>query len=143
MRASLVTRRFDLLVLDMPLAIQATAGSGTDNGQDPLRNERNRSGARLPVIVLSAHAHWMDRVIGLEMGADDFVAQPVQPRELVARIRAVLRRVGTAAVPSTGGSGSSSSGLGGAQHACANGRFNTRFCGLTRSPPSASIASPR
>jgi phosphate regulon transcriptional regulator PhoB len=48
--------------------------------------------ARLPVVVLTARAAEADRVIGLEMGADDYITKPFSPRELVARVRAVLRR---------------------------------------------------
>lgn len=94
MRASLAAQRIDLLVLGLHLTDDAGPGAGTGNGLGQVCDELGRSGERLPVIALSPHAHWMDRVIGLEMGADDFVAQPVEPRELVARIRAVLRRAG-------------------------------------------------
>jgi len=48
--------------------------------------------ARLPIIILTARAAEADRIIGLEMGADDYVTKPFSPRELVARVRAVLRR---------------------------------------------------
>jgi DNA-binding response OmpR family regulator len=50
--------------------------------------------ARVPVIMLTAKGDPMDRIIGLEMGADDYVPKPFEPRELLARIRAVLRRRG-------------------------------------------------
>jgi len=61
------------------------------SGIDVLRQVRQNS--RLPVIMLTAKGDNIDRVIGLEMGADDYVPKPCYPRELVARLRAVLRRV--------------------------------------------------
>ncbi len=60
------------------------------SGIDVLRQVRQNS--RLPVIMLTAKGDNIDRVIGLEMGADDYVPKPCYPRELVARLRAVLRR---------------------------------------------------
>jgi len=54
---------------------------------------RIRAGSRVPVIMLTARGEEVDRVVGLEMGADDYLAKPFSPRELVARIRAVLRRM--------------------------------------------------
>lgn len=56
--------------------------------------QRIRSTSRLPVILLTALADESDRVVGLEMGADDYLTKPFSARELLARIRAVLRRVG-------------------------------------------------
>lgn len=55
--------------------------------------------ARLPVLMLTAKGDPMDRIIGLEMGADDYLPKPFEPRELLARIRAVLRRRGEASAP--------------------------------------------
>jgi DNA-binding response OmpR family regulator len=55
--------------------------------------------AQLPVLMLTAKGDPMDRIIGLEMGADDYLPKPFEPRELLARIRAVLRRRGCAAPP--------------------------------------------
>ena len=60
------------------------------SGIDVLREVRTKS--RLPIIMLTAKGDNIDRVIGLEMGADDYVPKPCYPRELVARLRAVLRR---------------------------------------------------
>ncbi|ATE62786.1 DNA-binding response regulator [Thauera sinica] len=60
------------------------------NGLDALREIRRRSD--IPVIMLTARGDNLDRVVGLEMGADDYVPKPYDPRELVARVRAVLRR---------------------------------------------------
>lgn len=60
------------------------------NGFEVLR--RIRSESRLPVLMLTAKGDALDRVLGLEMGADDYLAKPFNPHELVARIRAILRR---------------------------------------------------
>jgi DNA-binding response OmpR family regulator len=62
------------------------------SGLDLLRRLRERS--RVPVMMLTARGEEMDRVLGLELGADDYVAKPFAPRELVARVRALLRRAG-------------------------------------------------
>jgi len=63
------------------------------NGIDVLRNLRKES--ELPVIMLTARGDDLDRIIGLELGADDYLAKPANPRELLARIRAILRRSNT------------------------------------------------
>jgi two-component system response regulator CpxR len=60
---------------------------------------RIRENSRVPVIMLTARGEEVDRIVGLEMGADDYLPKPFNPRELVARIRAILRRTGDAAVP--------------------------------------------
>lgn len=65
------------------------------DGIETLRRLRQTS--RLPVIMLTARGDDIDRVVGLELGADDYVAKPCTPRELVARLRAILRRVGSMA----------------------------------------------
>ena len=75
--------RPDLLVLDLMLP-------GTD-GLSLLRRLRD-AGDDLPVLLLSARAEGVDRIIGLEQGADDYLAKPFLPRELLARVEAVLRR---------------------------------------------------
>src|SRR6059058_488886 len=72
----------DLIVLDLGLP-------GLD-GLDVARQLRRSS--RVPVIILTARGDEVDRIIGLELGADDYLVKPFSPRELVARIRAVLRR---------------------------------------------------
>jgi two-component system response regulator CpxR len=73
---------YALVILDVMLP-------GT-NGFDVLRQIRTRS--RVPVILLSARGQDVDRIVGLELGADDYVPKPFNTRELLARIRAVLRR---------------------------------------------------
>jgi two-component system OmpR family response regulator len=77
----------DLLLLDVMLP-----GA---SGLDLLRRLRERGG-RMPVMMLTARGEEMDRVLGLELGADDYVAKPFAPRELVARVRALLRRAAPA-----------------------------------------------
>jgi two-component system response regulator CpxR len=70
------------------------------NGFDVLR--RIRDSSRLPVLLLTARGEDVDRIVGLEIGADDYLPKPFNPRELVARIRAILRRTrakGEARVP--------------------------------------------
>jgi DNA-binding response OmpR family regulator len=73
----------DLVVLDLGLP-------GLD-GLDVARQLRRTS--RVPVIILTARGDEVDRIVGLEIGADDYLVKPFSPRELVARVRAVLRRV--------------------------------------------------
>jgi two-component system response regulator CpxR len=63
------------------------------NGFEVLR--RLRVGSRLPVLLLTARGEDVDRILGLELGADDYLPKPFNPRELVARIRAILRRTQT------------------------------------------------
>jgi two-component system alkaline phosphatase synthesis response regulator PhoP len=77
------TRRPDLIVLDLGLP-------GLD-GLDVTRQLRQDSS--LPIIMLTARAEESDKLVGLELGADDYVTKPFSPKELVARVRAVLRRV--------------------------------------------------
>ena len=74
--------RFDLVVLDLMLP-----------GEDGLTLcRRLRAQSSLPIIILTAIGEDTDRIVGLEMGADDYLAKPFNPRELLARIKAVLRR---------------------------------------------------
>jgi len=78
--------RPDLLILDLMLP-------GL-NGLEVCRQlRRDPKTARLPILMLTARAEEVDRVVGLEVGADDYVVKPFSPRELVARARAILRRV--------------------------------------------------
>ncbi|MDX2150438.1 MAG: response regulator transcription factor [Bryobacteraceae bacterium] len=69
------------------------------SGFDALRQIRAHS--RVPVLVLTARADDVDRIVGLELGADDYLRKPFNPRELLARIQAVLRRAGSAPAPSS------------------------------------------
>jgi len=76
----------DLMVLDLMLP-------GGMDGLDVCRHVRRDPGlAYLPIIMLTARTDETDRLIGLELGADDYVTKPFSPREIVARVRAVLRR---------------------------------------------------
>ena len=67
------------------------------NGFEVFR--RLREGSDVPVVFLTARADEIDRVVGLELGADDYVAKPFSPRELVARLRTILRRSARAPTP--------------------------------------------
>src|SRR5262249_9602448 len=75
-------RSYDLLVLDIMLP--------DVQGLNVLR--RIRAESRLPVLMLTARGNEMDRIIGLEVGADDYLPKPCNPRELAARVRSILRR---------------------------------------------------
>jgi len=82
MRSCLQSQTFDIVILDLMLP-----------GEDGLSLCKwLRSVSRVPVIMLTARGEPMDRVVGLEIGADDYMAKPFEPRELVARIQSVLRR---------------------------------------------------
>ncbi len=82
-RAVLADRQVDLVILDV--------GLPDVNGFDLCRELRRTSD--VPVIFLTARAEEVDRVVGLEIGADDYVVKPFSPRELTARVKAVLRRM--------------------------------------------------
>jgi two-component system alkaline phosphatase synthesis response regulator PhoP len=82
-------QRPDLIVLDLGLP-------GRD-GLDVTRDLRRESG--VPIVMLTARTDETDKLVGLELGADDYVTKPFSARELVARVRAVLRRAQVAAVP--------------------------------------------
>lgn len=83
MHAALADNAIDLIVLDVMMP-----------GEDGLTLTRNLRGAKnpTPVIMLTAMGEDTDRIVGLEMGADDYMPKPFNPRELLARIKAVLRR---------------------------------------------------
>ncbi|MGB4923399.1 MAG: two-component system response regulator OmpR [Candidatus Nitrotoga sp.] len=86
MDKALALNRYHLLVLDLMLP--------NEDGLSILRRLRG-AGENVPVILLTAKGDEIDRIIGLEMGADDYLPKPFNPRELVARIHAILRRKGT------------------------------------------------
>lgn len=84
-RTRLAGHAIDLVVLDIMMP-----------GEDGLSLCRHiRESGDLPVILLTARSEETDRIVGLEMGADDYVLKPFSPRELVARIKAIFRRVST------------------------------------------------
>ncbi|MDP1900652.1 MAG: response regulator [Rubrivivax sp.] len=92
MRQRLADATPDLVVLDIMLP-----------GEDGLSLARQlRRDSDIPILMLSARGEEIDRVVGLEVGADDYLAKPFSPRELLARVRALLRRANTATRPSQG-----------------------------------------
>lgn len=89
MRKALEDWAIDLVVLDLMLP--------GEDGLGLCRDLRARS--QIPIVMLTAMGEETDRIVGLEMGADDYLAKPFNPRELLARIKAVLRRAGPRAEP--------------------------------------------
>lgn len=75
----------DLIVLDLGLPKR--------DGLDVIREIRKH--ARTPIVILTARGEETDRIVGLELGADDYIVKPFSPREVIARVRAVLRRSGS------------------------------------------------
>ena len=90
LRRAMARKRFDLLVLDLML-----------RGEDGFSVcQRIRAGSnKIPIIMLTARNDEVDRIMGLEMGADDYITKPFNPRELLARINAVMRRQPVSAIP--------------------------------------------
>jgi DNA-binding response OmpR family regulator len=97
LRAALKRGKPDLVVLDLNMP--------EEDGLSLIRHLRQQGG--LPIIMLTATASPIDRIVGLELGADDYLAKPVELRELLARIRSVLRRSegGGVAAPKGAGGG--------------------------------------
>lgn len=84
MRAVLADSKVSLIVLDLMLP--------GENGLSICRELRGREATNVPILMLSARGDETDRVLGLEMGADDYLSKPMARRELLARVRALLRR---------------------------------------------------
>ena len=93
---ALAERTPDLILLDLMLP--------DGDGLDVCRQIRQRGGpaARVPILMLTARGETTDRVVGLEVGADDYLPKPFEPRELLARVRALLRRAAPVDVSSGG-----------------------------------------
>lgn len=83
----------DLMLLDIMLP--------GCSGIDVLRQLRSFS--ELPVIMVTARVEEIDRLLGLELGADDYICKPFSPREVVARVKTILRRIGAPTIPSSAG----------------------------------------
>ncbi len=88
-RERLEAQPYDALVLDLMLP----DGDGLDLCRELRANPRTR---QLPLLMLTARGEPMDRILGLELGADDYLPKPFEPRELLARIKALLRRASPA-----------------------------------------------
>ena len=91
-RQQLRQRAFDALLLDLMLP----DGDGLDLTRELRADSRLR---RLPLLMLTARGEPMDRILGLELGADDYLPKPFEPRELLARLKALLRRASPDAPP--------------------------------------------
>jgi len=94
-RASLAGLQFDLIVLDVLMP--------GEKGVDLARSLRD-AGSKVPILLLTALSETEDRIAGLEAGVDDYLAKPFEPRELVLRIEAILRRYGELPEPENSGS---------------------------------------
>jgi two-component system, OmpR family, catabolic regulation response regulator CreB len=94
-RKEITTLRPDLLILDIGLP----DGEGFDLCRELRANVVTKT---LPIVMLTARSEEVDRIVGLELGADDYVAKPFSPREVVLRVKAILRRAPQAALSSAG-----------------------------------------
>jgi two-component system phosphate regulon response regulator OmpR len=90
-----------LVERDRPALVLLDIGLPDEDGLDIARWLRE-SGPRVGIIMVTAASDTVDRVVGLEIGADDYIAKPFEPRELLARVKSVLRRATGAAAPTTG-----------------------------------------
>jgi len=91
-RERLAGEPYDALVLDLMLP----DGDGLDLCRELRNNPRTR---QLPLLMLTARGEPMDRIVGLELGADDYLPKPFEPRELLARVKALLRRAAPVSAP--------------------------------------------
>jgi len=98
LRAEIARKSPDLIVLDLNMP--------EEDGLSVIRDLKQRS--NVPIIMLTATASPIDRVVGLELGADDYLAKPCELRELLARIRSVLRRAAPVALATAAGSAEAS-----------------------------------
>jgi DNA-binding response OmpR family regulator len=88
-REKLASQHYDALVLDLMLP----DGDGLDLCREVRHTPRTR---HLPLLMLTARGEPLDRIVGLELGADDYLPKPFEPRELLARVKALLRRAAPA-----------------------------------------------
>jgi DNA-binding response OmpR family regulator len=91
-RKALAEKTYDALILDLMLP----DGDGLDLTRELRANPRSR---HLPLLMLTARGEPLDRIVGLELGADDYLGKPFEPRELLARVKALLRRAAPQAGP--------------------------------------------
>ncbi len=91
-RKALAEKTFDALILDLMLP----DGDGLDLTRELRASPRTR---HLPLLMLTARGEPLDRIVGLELGADDYLGKPFEPRELLARVKALLRRAAPQAGP--------------------------------------------
>jgi len=91
-RKALAEKAFDALILDLMLP----DGDGLDLCRELRASPRTR---HLPLLMLTARGEPLDRIVGLELGADDYLGKPFEPRELLARVKALLRRAAPQAGP--------------------------------------------
>lgn len=96
LQARLKTDRIDLVTLDLKL--------GGENGLDLAREIRSQM--NVPIVMISGKGDPIDRIVGLELGADDYITKPFHVREVLARVRAVLRRYESTPAASASGAGS-------------------------------------
>src|SRR5512141_501572 len=117
--------RFDVLILDLMMP-----------GEDGLSIMRRLRGAKdtTPIVMLTAKGEDVDRIVGLEMGADDYLPKPFNPRELLARINAVLRRRSPAGPPGAPAAG-------GELHRFGRFEFNLSTRALTKDGKSVSLTT--
>lgn len=90
LEAATAAETLELLKASPPDLITLDINLGADNGFELLRDIRSK--AQIPIIMVTAKGDLIDRVVGLEIGADDYIAKPFHVREVIARVRSVLRR---------------------------------------------------
>ena len=125
LRQALGRDKPDLIILDLNMP--------EEDGLSIIRSLKQTS--RVPIIMLTATASPIDRVVGLELGADDYLAKPCELRELVARIRSVLRRSAAARLPAPAGPVRRSA-------SAPSGSTSTRACSATRTGSSTRSRRP-
>lgn len=123
--AALAATPPDLILLDLMLP--------DADGLDVCRRIRAGGGvgAAVPILMLTARGETTDRVVGLELGADDYLAKPYEPRELLARVRALLRRASLQAVGADGGGEAGAGGWAGGGAGGEAGRAGMPAAGMT------------